>query len=137
MARIPVQPPPQFPHAGGAYSSEYHNQFNNILRLFLNNLVSSISALARDAEIVPVPSGGTLTDAHWYVTVDPAGGAAVIHLPPAAGYKEYAITMIGAGALTIIPDGADTIIGAADLTISNQWACARLKAGNNGNWLVV
>jgi len=129
--------PPQLPPAGELYSSAYHNQLNNILRLYLNAVTSSISALARDAAVIAVQSGGTLTDAHRFVTVDPAGGAAVINLPPAAGYKEFVITMTGTGTLTITPDGADTIIGAASLVISAQWTSKHLKADDGGNWLVV
>jgi len=61
----------------------------------------------------------------------------VINLPPAAGYKEFVITMTGTGTLTITPDGADTIIGAASLVISAQWTSKHLKADDGGNWLVV
>jgi hypothetical protein len=36
----PISPPPNLPLAPNEYDSRYHNQLNNILRLFFNQIVN-------------------------------------------------------------------------------------------------
>lgn len=82
-----------------------------------------------------VATGATLGTSDYLVTVDPAAGAATLSLPQALKSREYRVVMVGAGTLTISPDGADTIIGAATLVLSTQWESVHLKSDDNGNWL--
>lgn len=91
-------------------------------------------------EATPVTSvvdGSTLTKAQDVISVDPAGGSASITLPPALRSKEYHVTMVGTGALTVTPNGTDTILGEPDMIITEQWTSIHLKADNNGNWIAL
>ena len=84
-----------------------------------------------------ITDGSTLTIGQDVVSIDPAGGAVSLILPPAVSSKEYHITMIGTGTLTITPDGTDTIVGEPDAVVTLQWTSLHLKADNNGNWIVL
>jgi hypothetical protein len=84
-----------------------------------------------------VATGITLTAAQDIVSIDPASGSVTLDLPPADTSKEYHVTMIGTGTLTITPDGTDTICGEPDAIITEQWTSLHLKSDANGNWIVL
>jgi hypothetical protein len=98
---------------------------------------ASFAELQSLMSVVIVNDGDTLTTEQSFVSIDPAGGAVTLILPPAIKSKEYHITMIGTGSLTITPDGADTIVGEPDAILYMKWTSLHLKADNNGNWIVV
>lgn len=87
--------------------------------------------------IAVVTDGYTLTNANDIVSIDPAGGSVSLHLPPATTSKEYHITMIGTGTLTLTPEGTDTICGEPDAIITVQWTSLHLKSDMSGNWIVL
>lgn len=45
MAKIQVTPPPALPFAPGEYSQLFHDQYNNVLRLYFNQLSNTVSAV--------------------------------------------------------------------------------------------
>lgn len=97
----------------------------------------SATQLQEATPSLTVADGDTLTAAQDFVSIDPAGGAVTLYLPPAERSKEYHITMIGTGTLTITPDGTDTICGEVDAIMEIQWTSLHLKADNAGNWIVL
>ena len=90
------------------------------------------------AQPIEVVAGGdTLMAAQDIVSIDPAGGSVTLNLPPATRSKEYHITMVGDGLLTLNPDGTDTICGETDAILTVKWTSLHLKANNNGNWIML
>lgn len=81
----------------------------------------------------------TVTAVDDVVTVDSTSGAIVITLPTAVGAapKQVVIKkMVAANTVTITPNGAETIDGAATLVLSAQWSVGRLIPFN-GNWITI
>ncbi len=58
-----VVPPPNLPLAPGQYDSRYHEQFNNVLRLYFNRLDALLRQIVATTSPIPVSIGGTNTDA--------------------------------------------------------------------------
>jgi hypothetical protein len=55
--------PPALPHAPDQYSRQYHDQMNNVLRLYFNTLNNLLSQLMANTSTLPVSIAGTNTDA--------------------------------------------------------------------------
>jgi hypothetical protein len=55
--------PPNLPLAPGQYSSQYQEQFNNVLRLYFNQLNKIVGQLVASQTTLPVSIGGTNVDA--------------------------------------------------------------------------
>ena len=55
--------PPNLPLAPGQYSSQYQEQFNNVLRLYFNQLNKIVGQLVASQTTLPVSIGGTNLDA--------------------------------------------------------------------------
>lgn len=76
----------------------------------------------------------------YLILCDCTAGAITISLPTAVGItgKEYIIKKIdaGANAVTIDPNGVETIDGAATKTAPNQWNYGRFVS-NGSNWMTV
>jgi hypothetical protein len=58
-----VIPPPNLPLAPGQYDSRYHEQFNNVLRLYFNRLDAILRRIVATTSPIPISIGGTNTDA--------------------------------------------------------------------------
>lgn len=58
-----VVPPPNLPLAPGQYDSRYHEQFNNVLRLYFNRLDALLRQIVATTSPIPVSIGGTNVDA--------------------------------------------------------------------------
>jgi len=58
-----VVPPPNLPLAPGQYDSRYHEQFNNVLRLYFNRLDALLRQIVATTSPIPVSINGTNTDA--------------------------------------------------------------------------
>ena len=85
-----------------------------------------------------VANGATLDASHRFVNVDPGGGFSTLYLPPVLVAKEYQITLTGVGALRILPDSPDTIVGETDALLEVQWTSLHLKADPiAGNWILI
>jgi len=64
-----VVPPPNLPLAPGQYDSRYHEQFNNVLRLYFNRLDALLRQIVATTSPIPVSIGGTNVDAFGRVRV--------------------------------------------------------------------
>ncbi len=88
----------------------------------------SVSAAATELELDDV------------VIADATGAAFNFTLLTAAARKGRHLVVkrinAGANAVTIVPAGAETIDGAANLALGAQWAIARLES-DGANWLTV
>ena len=58
-----VVPPPNLPLAPGQYDSRYHEQLNNVLRLYFNRLDALLRQIVATTSPIPISIGGTNTDA--------------------------------------------------------------------------
>jgi hypothetical protein len=58
-----VPAPPNLPLAPTAYESRYHEQFNNVLRLYFNRLDAILRRIVATTSPIPISIGGTNTDA--------------------------------------------------------------------------
>jgi hypothetical protein len=64
-----VPAPPNLPLAPTAYESRYHEQFNNVLRLYFNRLNALLNKIVATTSPIPVSIGGTNVDAFGRVRV--------------------------------------------------------------------
>ena len=55
--------PPNLPLAPYQYDSRYQEQFNNVLRLYFNQLNNILGQLVANVDTLPVSIGGTNVDA--------------------------------------------------------------------------
>lgn len=97
--------PPALPHAPDQYSRQYHDQMNNVLRLYfntLNNLISQLRASATSTLRLPYGSFADTTDqtttantatVMTFNTTDFANGVSVV----TSGGKASRITVATAG----------------------------------------
>ena len=69
VENVSVPPPPNLPLAPGAYQSRYHEQFNNVLRLYFNRLDALLRQIVTTQTPIPVAFTG--------MAVDPFGRARV------------------------------------------------------------
>jgi len=60
---VSVPPPPNLPLAPQDYESRYHEQLNNVLRLYFNRLDALLRAIVTTPSPIPISIGGTNTDA--------------------------------------------------------------------------
>jgi hypothetical protein len=58
-----VPAPPNLPLAPRDYESRYHEQFNNVLRLYFNRLNALLNRIVATQSPIPISIGGTNTDA--------------------------------------------------------------------------
>jgi hypothetical protein len=63
VENVTVPAPPNLPLAPTAYESRYHEQFNNVLRLYFNRLDALLRGLVTTTTPIPISIGGTNTDA--------------------------------------------------------------------------
>lgn len=73
----------------------------------------------------------------WFYPVDTTAGAVVVNLPPASGNlgKQYAVKRTaGANAVTLTPNGTDTIDGAATLAIGTTGDTAWVVSDGVNKW---
>ena len=63
IENVTVPAPPNLPLAPGQYESRYHEQFNNVLRLYFNRLDALLRGLVTTTTPIPVSIGGTNIDA--------------------------------------------------------------------------
>lgn len=97
------------------------------------NIIDSLTGLWNN---VSKTAAYTATDDDVWIRVDTTGGAVTITLPTAASIagRYYIVQKIAGGNnVTVDGDGAETINGAANKTISTQWA-ALLVISDGTNW---
>lgn len=92
--------------------------------------------------IVSVSANTTLTSTHYTVLVNAAGGAITITLPAGSSNDGRIYNVIktdsSVNAVTISPNGTDTILGSASAVISNQNETLTIQAfGSTGTWYVI
>jgi hypothetical protein len=63
IENVTVPAPPNLPLAPTAYESRYHEQFNNVLRLYFNRLDALLRGLVTTTTPIPISIGGTNVDA--------------------------------------------------------------------------
>jgi hypothetical protein len=63
IENVTVPAPPNLPLAPTAYESRYHEQLNNVLRLYFNRLDALLRGLVTTTTPIPISIGGTNTDA--------------------------------------------------------------------------
>ena len=63
IENVTVPAPPNLPLAPTAYESRYHEQFNNVLRLYFNRLDALLRGIVTTPSPIPISIGGTNTDA--------------------------------------------------------------------------
>ena len=63
VENVTVPAPPNLPLAPGQYESRYHEQFNNVLRLYFNRLDALLRGLVTTTTPIPISIGGTNVDA--------------------------------------------------------------------------
>ena len=63
IENVTVPAPPNLPLAPRDYESRYHEQFNNVLRLYFNRLNALLNKIVATTSPIPISIGGTNTDA--------------------------------------------------------------------------
>lgn len=112
------------------------NQAECYIHTHPRNALDQISASELEAAtpVKPVTAATyTLTASDEQISV---GQTCTVTLPPAQKSKEYHITLTANATLTVVPDGADTIMGDTSLQCYAQWTSLHLKAAT-GNWILI
>jgi hypothetical protein len=77
----------------------------------------------------------------FYLRANASGGAFAVKLPAAVKYIGRTIFIKkvdnSANAVTVTPNGSDTIEGSATLSLAAQWDEAHLIAGASGSWEII
>jgi hypothetical protein len=105
-----------------------------VTMLALANLLQSLSG--QNSTVDVVSANLTLSTEQMVVADD--GSAFDIDLPASSTNtgRSYHVYNKGAGAVTLVPNGSDTIAGGADLTLA-QYASAIIRADGLGDWSAV
>lgn len=100
----------------------------------LADLVMSLSSLNLSVTVISAPQALTTEQMVEFNSA----GALAIDLPASSlnTGRGYHLFSVGAGAVTITPNGADTIGGAANLVLA-QYESALIRADGLGGWSVV
>ena len=81
------------------------------------------------------------TSSNYALYISDAGGSAVVNLPVASSSSEkrYLIkkTNSSANTVTITPNGADTIEGAATLVLSTQYSYYEIQSDGTASWKII
>jgi hypothetical protein len=96
-----------------------------------------LQSLAGENSTVDVVSANLTLSTEQMVVADD-GSAFDIDLPASSTNtgRSYHVYNKGAGAVTLVPNGSDTIAGAADLTLA-QYDSAIIRADGLGDWSAV
>jgi hypothetical protein len=79
----------------------------------------------------------TLNSTHGYVLVDSTAANRVITLPVATGKYRYHIKKtVAANLVTVTPNGADTIQGAATRVLTAQYESCTIYSDGSGIWYI-
>ena len=108
---------------GGTTSDYYH---------FTASQHASLTALTT------VSSLTTLNATQGYVLCNAASGAFTLNLPAASTRKRYHLKKIDSSAnvVTITPNGADTIEGAATYALNTQYKSVTLYSNGTSTWYI-
>lgn len=92
----------------------------------VTGIVRSINNIA-----VSTPAGNTPGTDYVYL----ASGTLNVTLPTSIGnLNMYTVKNVGAGTITVLPTGAETIEGAPNITMPVQYTSVDLISNNSGNW---
>jgi hypothetical protein len=98
------------------------------------------SLLEADPSVVSVTAAYTATALDHTVLCDASGAALTVTLPPAADNKGKVLvvkkTDASANAVTVDGAGAETIQGAASVSLGAQWASRTLQS-DGANWIIL
>lgn len=103
-------------------------------------LLSWADQLEADGAVKTVTTTYTATALDELVLADASGGAFTVTLPRAEdGTKRLTIkrTSGGVNAVTIAPQGSDTIEGAASVSLATQWASRTLQSNDSDTWVIL
>lgn len=108
---------------GGGTGDYYH------LTASQNNSITALTT---------VFSLATLSSSNGYVLCDASGGAFTVNLPSASARKKLHIKKIDSSinAITISPNGADTIEGAASYSLATQYKSVTLYSNGSTTWYI-
>lgn len=138
--------PPALPIPGNIYSAHQQAQFNNVLRLYFNQLNNLLGPLVTEininnyAAITTVTANYTITADDYTVLSDATSGAITITLPAASALTNrlFNIKKIDStgNTVTIAPSGADTIDGSTSAIIELQWVNVVVQSDGT-NWYIL
>ena len=108
---------------GGATSDYYHLTASQHASLTALTTVSSLT---------------TLNATHGYVLCNAASGAFTLNLPAASTRKRYHLKKIdaSANAITVTPNGADTIQGAGTFSLNTQYKSITIYSDGTSTWYI-
>lgn len=93
----------------------------------------SVTGIIRSVNNIAVSTAAGNTAGTDYVYL--ASGTLNVTLPTSIGnLNMYTVKNVGAGTVTILPTGAETIEGAANITMPVQFTSVDLISNNSGNW---
>lgn len=96
---------------------------------------TSATELEDSSRVKAITLPYTLTAADEQISIAATG---TLTLPPAARGKEYHVTLSAAGTtITVVPTGADTILGDTSMELTIQWTSVHLKADQGNNWVLI
>lgn len=103
-------------------------------------LLAWADLLESDGAVKTVTTTYTASALDELVLADASGGAFTVTLPRAEdGTKRLTIKRISSGvnAVTIEPQGSDTIEGAASVTLATQWGSRTLQSNGSDAWVIL
>jgi hypothetical protein len=105
IENVTVPAPPNLPLAPRDYESRYHEQFNNVLRLYFNRLDALLRGLVTTTTPIPISIGGTNTDAFGRLRVSQPYTLFDSQNRYAAD-NQFDVSTTGTGTTTFLPNEA-------------------------------
>jgi len=133
MAKLVIR----LPSLADAYDARQHREM-------VRNLENSLARVSVDDTLgaYAVTGNKTLDSLDDVVLVDTSAGGVTVTLPAISdemvrNKREFEVVKTkAANVLTIVPTGADTILGEPDAVVTVQWTALRFRA-TPANWVVI
>lgn len=99
------------------------------------------SLLEQDPSVASKTAAYTATALDHTILCDASGAAFTVTLPPAAQNKGKVLvvkkTDASVNAVTIAPNGSDTIEGAATVALSARWSSRTVQSDGTATWIIL
>lgn len=132
--------PARLPDPPDSYDRQTFDQLNKALRVWMTLIATASNAEQGMGAFASKTATFTAGKAEGNFSIDTTGGVVVANLPVVSTvtgqFYRFKRVTAGANALTITPNGSDTIDGAATFSLPTQWQCLTIFS-TGVTWYVI